>query len=194
MVSAIAEMMAPRRAMEPELISEVAIDQMLWDAIQEDQIRARRNVIPHGERHIARASDEIVQALGTSDFAASLRASVIDGNLSRSVYATYLYYREGDWVPLHVDDWNIFEFSCLVCLERTRGSSRPTATYFLLGRENVMALDLNVGEAVWFHGVHIPHGRTPLSKGESVVLLNLGFSSSGTTDRLYEEKNHHQAT
>ncbi|WP_344922869.1 hypothetical protein [Streptosporangium oxazolinicum] len=172
----------------------MAIDQTLWDAIQEDQSRARHDVIPHGERHIARASDKIVQALGASDFAVSLRASVPDRNLSQSVYATYLYYREGDWVPLHVDDWNIFEFSCLVCLERTRGSSRPTATYFLLGRENLMALDLNVREAVWFHGVHIPHGRTPLSEGESVVLLNLGFSSSSRTDRPHEEKNHPEAT
>ncbi|WP_433214890.1 hypothetical protein [Microtetraspora malaysiensis] len=178
---AVADMMAPKRALSPRFLEKVEIESQLWDAIRNDMAKARPSAVAHGARRLGEVDQDIVQAVSRSAFATFLRRSVKGVVLSDQVSLSYLYYEERDWVPLHVDGLGRFEYSCLVCVDRKRVAGRPSATYFLLGRTEVAAFDLSAGEAVWFHGRYLPHGRTPLGPGEMVALLNVGFSAARTS-------------
>jgi hypothetical protein len=87
--------------------------------------------------------------------------------------AFFLYYTEGGHTPLHVDNAEYSPFNLLSCLRRVRreGEGRQSVTYFMESADQVNAYDLDPGQAIWFHSSETPHGRTPLTAGEEVVLL-----------------------
>ncbi|MCX5395099.1 hypothetical protein [Streptomyces sp. NBC_00094] len=130
-------------------------------------------------RTISACPPEVVGRLD----AARVRESV-EELYGRSIHAKYLcsflYYEEGDFIPLHVDNANRFPLNLLLCLKRVRPehAKRFSATYFVQSSSVVTGYDLAPGQAAWFHAAETPHGRTPLGPGEEAVLLTLGLQET----------------
>jgi hypothetical protein len=93
--------------------------------------------------------------------------------------ALLMYYNDTGNLPLHVDDQAEYRFNALVCLRRVRpirGTSTGTLFWLSTGPASI---DLDEGEAVVFDAHYTPHGRLPLSNGDEIVMLSLGFTTAG---------------
>ncbi|MFB7669736.1 tetratricopeptide repeat protein [Kitasatospora sp. NPDC056138] len=90
--------------------------------------------------------------------------------------AVYIAYEEGQHLDFHLDEFGFGEANLILCLkhERPAGLPRASATVFLAA-DGYLEYDLEAGDCVVFDGALTPHGRTPLSVGESVTLVSFGF-------------------
>ncbi|MFF2077503.1 tetratricopeptide repeat protein [Kitasatospora sp. NPDC058162] len=91
-----------------------------------------------------------------------------------AVYIAYL--EEGQFLDFHVDESGFGEANLILCLkhERPTGRSKASTTVFIKA-DGYLECDLAAGDCVVFDGALTPHGRTPLSAGESVTLISFGF-------------------
>lgn len=90
------------------------------------------------------------------------------------VYIAYL--EEGQFLDVHVDEFGFGEANLILCLKHDVPAEAPTtsSTVFFTPdghHEHTLA----PGECVVFDGALTPHGRTPLSAGETVILAGFGF-------------------
>ncbi len=91
--------------------------------------------------------------------------------------AVYIGYREeGQFLDFHVDEPGFGEANLILCLrhERPTGAHGVSATVFI-NTDGYLECALAPGDCVVFDGALTPHGRTPLSPGESVTLISFGF-------------------
>ncbi|MFD7645761.1 tetratricopeptide repeat protein [Kitasatospora sp. NPDC059795] len=89
----------------------------------------------------------------------------------------YIAYREdGQFLDFHVDELGFGEANLILCLKHERPSemTTPSSTVFITA-DGYLECDLAAGECVVFDGALTPHGRTPVSAGESVTLISFGF-------------------
>lgn len=90
------------------------------------------------------------------------------------VYIAYL--TEGQFLDFHLDEFGFGEANLILCLKHERPTAATTlsATTFI-GADGYLEYFLAQGDCVVFDGALTPHGRTPLSAGESVILISFGF-------------------
>ncbi|MFJ3219580.1 tetratricopeptide repeat protein [Kitasatospora sp. NPDC086801] len=91
--------------------------------------------------------------------------------------AVYIAYTEaGQFLDFHVDELGFGEANLILCLrhERPSGAPQVSATVFI-NADRYLTCALAPGDCVVFDGALTPHGRTPLSAGESVTLISFGF-------------------
>ncbi|MER7766989.1 tetratricopeptide repeat protein [Kitasatospora sp. NPDC096140] len=91
--------------------------------------------------------------------------------------AVYIVYtEEGQFLDFHVDELGFGEANLILCLwhERPSGAPLVSATAFI-NADGYLTCELAPGDCVVFDGALTPHGRTPLSAGESVTLISFGF-------------------
>ncbi|MEU9046823.1 MULTISPECIES: tetratricopeptide repeat protein [unclassified Kitasatospora] len=88
----------------------------------------------------------------------------------------YIGYEEGQFLDFHVDESGFGEANLILCLKHARlaGAPRASTTVFI-NANGYLECDLAAGDCVVFDGALTPHGRTPLSAGESVTLISIGF-------------------
>ncbi|MFF7633549.1 tetratricopeptide repeat protein [Kitasatospora sp. NPDC008050] len=98
------------------------------------------------------------------------------------VYIAYL--EEGQFLDFHVDEFGFGEANLILCLkhERPTGAPRVSTTVFI-NTDGYLECDLAAGDCVVFDGALTPHGRTPLSAGESVTLISFGFRARDQAPR-----------
>ncbi|MFH8381895.1 tetratricopeptide repeat protein [Kitasatospora sp. NPDC018058] len=97
----------------------------------------------------------------------------------------YIDYEEGQFLDFHVDESGFGEANLILCLkhERPTGQSGVSTTVFI-NADGYLECDLGVGDCVVFDGALTPHGRTPLSPGESVTLISFGFRARDQALRM----------
>lgn len=153
----------------------------------EEYLRAARDAEPGAREHLGRriikAPEEVRLRIEASQVGERL-AQRFGIGFRPDVEALFLFYREGHWVPLHLDDQLDYEFNLLTMLHRQRADSRSrTGTYFIAPKERSLAVDLEKGQSVFFHASYTPHGRTPVPEGEEVILLAIGLGRPGRASR-----------
>ncbi|MFG2905430.1 tetratricopeptide repeat protein [Kitasatospora sp. NPDC048286] len=91
--------------------------------------------------------------------------------------AVYIAYREeGQFLDFHVDETDFGEANLILCLKHERHTEAATASATVfINSDGYLGCDLDAGDCVVFDGAFTPHGRTPLSAGESVTLISFGF-------------------
>ncbi|MFJ2777379.1 hypothetical protein [Kitasatospora sp. NPDC087315] len=90
------------------------------------------------------------------------------------VYIAYL--EEGQFLDFHVAEFGFGEANLILCLKHERLPAAPiVSTTVFIGADGYLECDLTPGDCVVFDGAITPHGRTPLSAGESVTLISFGF-------------------
>lgn len=90
------------------------------------------------------------------------------------VYIAYL--EEGQFLDFHVDEFGFGEASLILCLKHERLAAAPTVSCTVfIDADGYLECDLAPGDCVVFDGALMPHGRTPLGAGESVILVSFGF-------------------
>ncbi|MGE7432740.1 tetratricopeptide repeat protein [Kitasatospora sp. NPDC001175] len=99
------------------------------------------------------------------------------------VYIAYL--GEGQFLDFHVDEFGFGEANLILCLKHAHLTAAPTTTSstVFIGADGYLECDLAPGDSVVFDGALTPHGRTPLSAGESVVLISFGFRARDQAPR-----------
>ncbi|MFF4816084.1 hypothetical protein ACFY2K_16015 [Kitasatospora sp. NPDC001309] len=99
-----------------------------------------------------------------------------------AVYIAYL--EEEQFLDFHVDESGFGEANLILCLkhERPTGRSKVSTTVFIKA-DGYLECDLAAGDCVVFDGALTPHGRTPLSAGESVTLISFGFRARDQAPR-----------
>ncbi|MET8542604.1 tetratricopeptide repeat protein [Kitasatospora sp. NPDC004799] len=91
-----------------------------------------------------------------------------------AVYIAYL--EQGQFLDFHLDEIGFGEANLILCLthERPTGATSPSTTVFITA-DGYLACELATGDCIVFDGTFTPHGRTPLTAGESVTLVSFGF-------------------
>ncbi|MFE6867934.1 tetratricopeptide repeat protein [Kitasatospora sp. NPDC057692] len=88
----------------------------------------------------------------------------------------YIGYEEGQFLDFHLDESGFGEANLILCLKHARVTGAPTvSTTVFINANGYLECDLGVGDCVVFDGALTPHGRTPLSAGEIVTLISMGF-------------------
>ncbi|WP_380279959.1 tetratricopeptide repeat protein [Kitasatospora purpeofusca] len=88
----------------------------------------------------------------------------------------YIGYEEGQFLDFHLDESGFGEANLILCLKHARVTGAPTvSTTVFINANGYLECDLGEGDCVVFDGALTPHGRTPLSAGESVTLISFGF-------------------
>ncbi|MFI9362413.1 tetratricopeptide repeat protein [Kitasatospora sp. NPDC053057] len=88
----------------------------------------------------------------------------------------YIAYEEGQFLDFHVDEFGFGEANLILCLKHVRPTGAPrVSTTVFINADGYLECDLAAGDCVVFDGALTPHGRTPLSAGESVTLISFGF-------------------
>ena len=91
----------------------------------------------------------------------------------------YVVYDEpGAGLGLHLDSRGYSDVNLLLCLEKvTPYPEMESSTVFITssGRETH---ELDPGQCLIFEGPSTLHGRTPIRKGERIILLNVGLTRS----------------
>jgi hypothetical protein len=93
---------------------------------------------------------------------------------------TYIFYMtQGQQCRIHLDDLEYYEYNCLIGIRtrRERNSAELSHLRIILPTGEPYDVDLIDGRVAIFHASHLAHGRTPLSKGEEVVLLSIGLNT-----------------
>jgi hypothetical protein len=159
---------------EPRWLTETMVER-LAEAAQGDSSLARE----HSGRRVATPSAESKALVDSLPIVEDLRTRCSFA-LKTDVAAVFLYYESGEWLPLHVDNRAIrYDCNLLVPLSATPPKSgKGSATYFVLQSDRIAGYRLEPGVAAWFHAGFTPHGRTPLTEGESVTLLSLGLGTA----------------
>jgi hypothetical protein len=99
--------------------------------------------------------------------------------------AVYIGYEEGQFLDFHVDESGFGEANLIFCLKHERPTSAPrVSTTVFINANGYLECDLGEGDCVVFDGALTPHGRTPLSAGESVTLISFGFRAHDQALRL----------
>jgi hypothetical protein len=176
-VAAFAERsLAPSRAFDPIKLDEgglMSAEQFAVLSGWADEMASRAQDV-HG-RGIINLSTEQKSTLREFGVIAALeKAGGVD--FKPDFEALLMYYRDAGRLPLHVDDQAEYRFNTLVNVRRVRPQSGTgTGTVFWVDR-GPCSIDLDPGEAVLFDAHYTPHGRLPLSEGDEIVLLSLGFT------------------
>ncbi|MCF3181750.1 tetratricopeptide repeat protein [Streptomyces polychromogenes] len=90
------------------------------------------------------------------------------------VYIAYL--EEGQFLDFHLDEFGFGEANMILCLKHDRPCATPTVSRTVfIGADGYLECDLAPGDCLVFDGAITPHGRTPLSAGEGVILISFGF-------------------
>ncbi|GAA2780468.1 tetratricopeptide repeat protein [Kitasatospora aburaviensis] len=98
------------------------------------------------------------------------------------VYIAYL--EEGQFLDFHVDKFGFGEANLILCLKHEHPITAPTvSSTVFIGADGYLECDLATGDCVVFDGALTPHGRTPLSAGESVILVSFGFRARDQAPR-----------
>jgi hypothetical protein len=93
--------------------------------------------------------------------------------------ATYIAYLEaGGHLDFHLDDFHYGEVNLIVCLRHsgTAPAGQSSATVFI-ERAGYRLCPLQPGDFIVFDGAFTPHGRTPVTDGEQVVLVSFSFKT-----------------
>ncbi|MFJ9442815.1 hypothetical protein ACIRRH_13205 [Kitasatospora sp. NPDC101235] len=97
----------------------------------------------------------------------------------------YIGYEEGQFLDFHVDESGFGEANLILCLKHARRTGVPTvSTTVFINADGYLECDLGVGDCVVFDGALTPHGRTPLSVGESITLISFGFRARDQALRM----------
>lgn len=104
------------------------------------------------------------------------------GPVSASGVVSYMFYEdEGAGLCAHVDT-DIFSINVNIMLEHTSSDERSSHLFiFSTDGEQREEIQHQPGEIVITFGDSIVHGRAPLSRGESVTLLTVGFQPTDWT-------------
>jgi hypothetical protein len=89
---------------------------------------------------------------------------------------TFQYNRPTDHLPWHIDKPDKVALNCLIMLERS--PIRHSALQLYTHDARILDVDLDAGEVLLFKGDATPHRRTPLTDGEFVRLMSIGFMLS----------------
>jgi predicted 2-oxoglutarate/Fe(II)-dependent dioxygenase YbiX len=96
----------------------------------------------------------------------------------------YIAYEEGQFLDFHVDESGFGEANLILCLKHARPTGAPrVSTTVFINADGYLECDLAAGDCVVFDGALTPHGRTPLSAGESVTLISFGFRARDQAPR-----------
>ncbi|MDH6135692.1 tetratricopeptide (TPR) repeat protein [Kitasatospora sp. MAA4] len=99
-----------------------------------------------------------------------------------AVYIAYL--EEGQFLDFHVDEFGFGEANLILCLQHERPTAAPSvSTTVFITADGCLECDLAAGDCVVFDGALTPHGRTPLTAGESITLISLGFRARDQASR-----------
>lgn len=143
---------------------------------------AEKAIATDGYRHNGKWNAAVGEAAnhfaGHVDLAAIVaRATGLEVEQPHSgVYIAYL--EEGQFLDFHVDEFGFGEANLILCLKHERPTTALTAsTTVFIGPDGYRECDLEPGDCVVFDGALTPHGRTPISAGESIILISFGFRS-----------------
>jgi hypothetical protein len=90
--------------------------------------------------------------------------------------ATYIGYRdENDSLDFHVDAPGFGDVNLIICLNHDKPDPLGASETVFVTPEGLVRIASSRGSFILFDGVFTPHGRTPVRRGEQVVLLSLGF-------------------
>lgn len=90
--------------------------------------------------------------------------------------ATYIGYLDtGQGLELHLDDAEFGDINLLLSLSHVAPEGIPCSSTVFVEGDGLVSYPLRPGQGLVFDGVFIPHGRTPVSGGERVILVNFGF-------------------
>nr|WP_223242715.1 tetratricopeptide repeat protein [Streptomyces sp. CBMA123] len=148
----------------------------LIDAMAEEAEKViAANGYLHNGKWNAAVGDTATRFAGLVDLAAVVARST-GLEVEQPHAAVYIAYTEGQFLDFHVDDLGFGEANMILCLrhERSAGAARVSTTAFISG-DGYLECALAPGDCVVFDGALTPHGRTPLSTGESVTLISFGF-------------------
>ena len=151
-----------------------------WSSLIDQAHVAASTKFEHYGRSVADVSDEVLSVVRPAALMDLLQSK--SGKLSIDVEATFLYYRNGEGLPLHLDNDSTYEYNLLFCIEksfRNETAVRQSATYFYLGGGVVSAVVLEPGHGVWFHAGFTPHARMPLLSESKITLFSLGMRRDG---------------
>jgi hypothetical protein len=95
----------------------------------------------------------------------------------RELTLNYLNYNHaGHHCEAHLDQPQIFEFNCLICLEHEVAEGHAAQTQLRLYANNKwLCYRVPVGGALMFHSSSTIHGRTPVGHGETLKMLSVGL-------------------
>ncbi|MBV6700113.1 tetratricopeptide repeat protein [Kitasatospora aureofaciens] len=138
----------------------------------------------HNGKWNAAVGDAASRFAGQVDLAAVVaRSTGLDVEQPHTgVYIAYL--EEGQFLDFHVDEVGFGEANLILCLKHERPTGAPRAgTTVFINADGYLECDLAAGDCVVFDGALTPHGRTPLSAGESVTLISFGFRARDQASR-----------
>ncbi|MFB9909413.1 hypothetical protein [Allokutzneria oryzae] len=99
---------------------------------------------------------------------------------------TYLgYLDEGDSLSLHLDKQGFGEITAILCLRHrpatspSAGESTAASGTVVIDSSGYRHFPAQAGALLVFDGAFTPHGRTPTTGEEQVLLLTLGFRALG---------------
>lgn len=137
----------------------------------------------HNGKWNAPVGPSVARFVDESGFVSLVRA-FSDVRLGEVLGATFIAYDGvGEHLPIHLDDAGFGEANVLVCLRHGWLEGEGSATVFLTAA-GVHSHVLEPGMALLFDGAATPHGRTPLSAGEEVVLVSFGFAAERRRSRV----------
>lgn len=151
-----------------------------WYSLVDQAHAAASKKFEHYGRSVADVSDDVLSVVRPPALVDRLQSK--SGKLSSDVEATFLYYRNGEGLPLHLDNDSTYEYNLLFCIGKSfcnDAAARKSATYFYLGDGVVRAVVLEPGHGVWFHAGFTPHARTPLISESEITLFSLGMRRDG---------------
>lgn len=148
-----------------------------WEEVLLSARSAAESKFEHYGRHRADVDAPTLECIRTREVLDVLELNA--GKLSDDVEATFLYYQNGEGLPLHLDNDSTYEYNLLTCVEKVHGNGPTTAppsmTYFYLGDGVVKAASLQPGQGVWFHAGYTPHARSPLVDEMGITLVSIGM-------------------
>lgn len=90
--------------------------------------------------------------------------------------ATYIgYLTSGEFLDFHLDGLSFGEINIIICLQHDESISGAASETVFVTSDGYLRCPATRGAVMIFDGAFTPHGRTPVSQGERVVLLSLGF-------------------
>lgn len=177
---ACATSLAAKREFDPRAVDVSSLlGEDAWAVLVERGRAAATARFEHYGRNVADVDEDVLTIVRSPALLDHLAPT--GTRLSGDVEATFLYYKNGEGLPLHLDNDSTYEYNLLFCIEKSfvDVNARPSATYFYLGDGAVKAAVLEPGRGVWFHAGYTPHARMPLLRESEITLFSLGMRRDG---------------
>ncbi|WP_162989423.1 hypothetical protein [Glutamicibacter nicotianae] len=167
----------PQRQFNPELLNvKEMIPEDVWVQLLDDADKSKHQKFEHYGREVSDVGESLKRIL--VDQVVNKDIIKAPRPMSDDIEATFLYYQNGQGLPLHLDNDATYEYNLLICLDKMQdlnNTDAGSATYFYLGEGAVKAAILQPGYGVWFHSGYTPHGRIPLKTESEISLLSVGM-------------------